>query len=266
MTNMEPYFSGAQLYGDDFDQEQIDDWFVDEQEGYAELGAAEHGSVDSYFYHSLNQFHGFRHLPPMRYRHALGLGSAYGAEFLPLIDRIEKLTILEPSQQLRSSEIAGLPIEYVDPAASGSMAFPDETFDLVLSLGVLHHVPNVSHVIREIGRVTTPGGVALVREPVISMGDWRTRRPGLTLRERGIPSKILDRAFESARFEILHQSPCIFPTTRILNKYGWGVGNPKGVKLDSLLCRLTDWNRRYHATNRWHKVRPSSRFYVLQKH
>ena len=41
MDDIEEYLSGRTLYGDDFTRAQIRDWFADEREGYATLGAAD---------------------------------------------------------------------------------------------------------------------------------------------------------------------------------------------------------------------------------
>ena len=86
-------------------------------------------------------------------------------------------------------------------------------FALVTCFGVLHHIPNVSFVMSELGRVLEPGGVMLLREPVISMGDWRKPRRGLTKRERGIPLHLLQRIAVESGFEVIKQSLCMFPTT-----------------------------------------------------
>jgi len=43
-----------------------------------------------------------------------------------------------------------------------SLPFPDASFDLVYSHGVLHHTPDTSRTIREIYRVLSPGGRAVV--------------------------------------------------------------------------------------------------------
>jgi ubiquinone/menaquinone biosynthesis C-methylase UbiE len=47
-------------------------------------------------------------------------------------------------------------------ADAENLAFPDETFDLVYSHGVLHHTPETGKAIREIHRVLRPGGRAVV--------------------------------------------------------------------------------------------------------
>ncbi len=104
------YFSGDELWGDDFAAGQIAEWFDHEREGYANLGAARESSADSYGYHALNVAHGFQHLPDHRFSRVIGMGSGYGGEFLPIIDRIDRLTIIEPSASLRSHRLRGVPI------------------------------------------------------------------------------------------------------------------------------------------------------------
>lgn len=43
-----------------------------------------------------------------------------------------------------------------------SIPFPDDTFDLVYSNGVIHHTPNTLNVVKEINRVLKPGGRAII--------------------------------------------------------------------------------------------------------
>ena len=210
------YLSGEKLYGDDFSIDEIEKWFADEAEGYAGLGAKEKESY-KYIYHELNKQLGFRFLKDRRLNRALGIGSAYGEEFEPLSEQIEKITILDPSNAFSSvQEIAGTPCEYVKPVSSGNMPFESHSFDLVTSLGVMHHIPNVSHVIGECYRCLNDGGYMLLHEPVTSMGDWRKPRRGLTKRERGIPLELLDKIVQKQGFKIRHRTLCKFPVVPMI--------------------------------------------------
>ena len=257
------YLSGDRLYGDDFQLDQLEAWFADEREGFANLGGdAEDASdgEDDYVFQTLNIHHNFRYLPDGPLGDALGLGAATGDELLPLADRLRSVTILEPSMQLRAERVGTLPIAYRDPHPSGDMPFDDESFDLVTCFGVLHHIPNVTKVVSEVHRVLRPGGYFVVRETVHSMGDWRHPRRGLTKRERGIPRPIYERIMRE-HFNVLHVSWCDFPLWQ-----RWGnLRRTFDVRLDSVLARSFAWNYRYHATNGFQKIRPRSRAMVLQR-
>jgi len=264
------YLSGERLYGDDFSQEQIAEWFEDEREGYADLGAAD-GDGSGYSYHQLNVRHGFRHLPVgRRFRHAIGVGSAYGTEFEPIADRLDSLTILEPSDQLVSARPIGgtLRPSYVKPDVTGIMPFPDATFDLAVCLGTLHHIPNVSTVLAEMGRVIEPGGYALIREPIVSMGDWRNKRKaGVTKRERGIPLTLFREMVTSAGFAIESSQVCVFPA---MSRLGRALGHPQYnsaflTAVDQVASVVTRPLYRYHAASTWQKVRPTSLFIVARR-
>ncbi len=213
------YLSGAQLYGDDFTPEQIAEWFEDEREGYSNLGSAS-GDGSGYGYHQLNIHHGFRHLPEgRRFRHALGVGSAFGAEFEPIVDRLDAVTVLDPSDQMVSTTIGGkLPTSYVKPAPTGILPFPDATFDLVVCLGTLHHISNVSTVLAEMGRVVEPGGYALIREPIVSMGDWRRPRRDSPSVSGASHWPCFGEMVTAAGFTIEGSRYCCFPATSRLGK------------------------------------------------
>ncbi len=257
---------GKKLYGDDFTPEEVDAWFREEQEGFYNLGAKDRTSY-RYLYHALDWMHGFSVLPWKSFRHVLGIGSAYGDEFLPIASGVSRITILEPSDGFVVKEIGGTTVEYVKPAPNGRMPFADGSFDLITCLSVLHHIPNVSVVIGEIFRCLEPGGFALIREPMVSMGDWRQPRKGLTKRERGIPLPLLRKMISQAGFQVLRESSCVFPLltrlnyvlkTSIFNSRFWTYA-------DAVVSRLTVCPERYHLARWYHKLHPQVAFFVLQK-
>ncbi len=57
--------------------------------------------------------------------------------------------------------LRGLKGEFVHHDAE-TLPFPDDTFDVVYSNGVIHHTPHTEQVVREIHRVLKPGGKAIV--------------------------------------------------------------------------------------------------------
>lgn len=266
-AGMEVYFSGRKLYGNDFSQDQIDAWFADEADGYFNLTQSDGNGGYAYGYHALNRKHGFSRLPQKRFAHVLGVGSAYGEELKPILACCDRVSILEPSDGFKSTELNGVPINYVKPIASGDVPFGSNSLDLITCLGVLHHIPNVSKVVSEFYRVLKPEGYVVLREPIISMGDWRKPRTGLTKRERGIPLPVLRGFLEQSGFRVTSERKCMFSLTSRLRHAVPGpvFNNTAIVLLDAALSALPIWPRVYHARNALQKLRPTSVYYVLQK-
>ncbi len=265
--NIQAYLAGNKLYGDDFDAARIARWFADEAEGYANL-AAPAPDVYQYYYHALNQRYGYRFIQNQSFKHVLGMGSAYGDELLPIKEQIERITIVDPSDTFSlTDKFSDVPFNYVKPSIEGDMQFSDNTFDLITCFGVLHHIPNVSHVINECYRCLEPGGAMLLREPIVSMGDWRQPRTGLTKHERGIPPKLLHSMIKDAGFSVQNRQLCMFAPIALLSaKAGISPYNNAVVTtLDAWASKTMSWNQRYHRTSFFSKLAPSSAFYVLQK-
>lgn len=260
------YLSGEALYGDDLSADGIRAWYDDEAEGYADLGAWDR-STYSYSYHALNRRHLFRHIPGVEFDHALGFGSAYGDEFLPLRHRVRRITILDPSERFSHGDVGGVPTRWVRPHPSGDIEFESGSFSLATCLGVLHHIPNVSHVLKEIVRTLAPGGYFALREPIVSMGDWRKPRPGLTRHERGIPLDLLFEMVRATGAVVVASSLCDFPLTRHLARpfVPQAFNSAVFTRLGEVLARAFRWNLRYHAERPWHKLRPCSVAVLLQK-
>lgn len=273
MTSIEAYLSGERLYGDDLTIEQIASWYEDEREGYAQLvehyGWAE--TEGRYAYHPVNVLYGYRHLPKnATFARALGLGSATGDEFLPILSRIGSIDILEPSEQLKRTELQGVRLHYHKPSVDGTMPFPDNYFQLQTCFSTLHHIPNVSYVMGELHRCLAPGGFLLIREPVHSMGDWRYPRPMLTKHERGIPLAFFRQRIAQLGFTVVRESLCLTMNSFLQRTIGKWLRRSLTeynayVYVDMVLSRLTAFNLHYHPKNLWQRIAPQSVFYVLQK-
>lgn len=263
----EKFFSGDLLYGDDFDQLQIDQWFKDEEHGYAEL----HGSDKEkhvYGYEELNVLHGFSRIEErVRFQHVLGFGSNFGDELVPVLARCEKITLLDSSDRFEVTDLKGVPVQYVIADPTGRINLPDASVDLITCFGVLHHIPNVSFVVKEFSRVLMPGGFILVREPITTMGDWRIRRRGLTLRERGIPREIFLKIFQGAGLTLKRVSDCYFPPwVRLCSKLGLFVFSHRIATLvDSAFSIVFRFNYSYHKHGILTRFAPASLFVVACK-
>lgn len=157
-------------------------------------------------------------------------------------------------------------MNYINPSIDGKLKIKSETFDLITCFGVLHHIPNVSLVFRELVRVLKKDDIILIREPIVSMGDWNYPRKGLTKRERGIPLNFFRKIIKENNLKIISEHKVLFPLTRRLN-FGKGeISNSRFVIwLDYLLSKLFFWNNKYHSKTFFDKLRPQSIFYVLKK-
>lgn len=270
---IEECLQGKLLYGDDYDYERIKKWFDEEKEGYSNLGTneLEKLSEDIYHYHNLNKLYGFPILESKtNLNKVLGIGSAGGHEFEPIKEKIDHLFILEPSSDLKQNTISGIEINYNSPNISGKMDYQDENFDLITSFGVLHHIPNVSFVISEIHRVLKPNGYFIVREPIISMGDWRHERKGLTKNERGIPVNVFKRIIEENNFDVISENYCFTLTTTINKIFGRFLKHPiyyyrPYLILDKIISNLLKNNVKYFTHNKFNKIYPQNVFFVLKK-
>lgn len=255
--------NGSALYGDDFNSVRIAEWFAQERRGYYDIAD---NAEYAYAYHALNRFHGFRLLEG-RYRRCLALGCARGDEILPIADRLDEIIAIEPAEPWWSSKIGNTPARYMAPQESGDIALKDLSVDLVTCFGVLHHIPNVTHVMSEIVRVMRPGAVFLLREPSSSMGDWRFPRPGMTKNERGISRHWVIATASGLGLEVVRAAHCDFgPIAKLLAPFKI---NPHSsmpiVAVDWVVSSLFGWNNRYWRRRLTDKFAPGSVFYVLRK-
>ncbi len=267
LTEIDECLRGHKLYGDDFTMQEIDAWFSDERQGYFNLSGAANKEQYEYGYHALNYRYGFSNLPDVSFSQVLGIGSAYGDELRPIIEKSKHIHILEPAEGFVVEDINGVPVTYSQPQPSGILPYENDQFDLITCFGVLHHIPNVTTVINEMYRCLKPGGYILIREPISSMGDWRKQRVGLTKRERGIPLHIFRKIILAAGFEVIKEQKCMFSLTSRLRYLLKGpvYNSNVAIWLDKIICKLPLWSNAYNPISIIHKLRPASVFYVVKK-
>jgi SAM-dependent methyltransferase len=259
--------TGETLYGDDFDETELRAWLADEEKGFYNLVSdIDPGLAVADDHRAMNRFHGAM-LADRRYPVTLMLGCADGTDLIGLGIETDRVIAIEPAREWWRDAIGGIPAEYRAPAPDGAIDLPDASVDLVVCLGVLHHVPNVGRVIGELARVLRPGGRMIVREPMVSMGDFRQPRPGLTARERGIPRALMRRFHQQAGLRILDERPCAMMVVyKGLLRLGiQPYTRPWAVRLDDFLGRLAAPFARYSRSRPWHKLAPSSLAVFSQK-
>jgi SAM-dependent methyltransferase len=99
----------------------------------------------------------------VRGKRVLEIGLGQGAESEGLVRRGARWTGIDLTAEAvhRVSlrlELHGLPYEGIAQASATAMPFADDSFDLVFSHGVLHHIPDIIAAQAEISRVLRPGG------------------------------------------------------------------------------------------------------------
>jgi ubiquinone/menaquinone biosynthesis C-methylase UbiE len=107
----------------------------------------------------IHDFAGFAHSAGKR---VLEIGVGMGADYLEWLRAGAQASGVDLSsasieRAKRRSELAGYTPD-LRVSDAEHLPFPDNTFDIVYSYGVMHHSPNTLQCIREARRVLTPGG------------------------------------------------------------------------------------------------------------
>ena len=100
-------------------------------------------------------------------RKILEVGVGAGTDFLQWVRAGAKAHGVDLTEEAvehvrRRLGVYGLSAEEIRVADAENLPFPDNTFDLVYSWGVIHHSPDTVKALEEIIRVTRPGGTAKI--------------------------------------------------------------------------------------------------------
>lgn len=274
MVPSKEYLSGEALWGDDLPLKGLEDWYASEKSGYYDLatkyysdGASFH-ETENYEYEALNHLHAFGYVEARHWDTCVALGCATGADVAPLSKAVDRYIAIEPAEKWWRSEIGGKPAEFFAPDIQGTMPVASETADLFVSLGVLHHIPNVSHVLRESARVLRKGGLLVLREPISSMGRWWEPRAGLTPNERGLPEGWLRRALRNSGYSVLRWRHCMFSPLSVLSgklKLSSPYRYRSFCLADWMFSEATAFNSTYYRPSFARKFAPGSVFVLARK-
>jgi ubiquinone/menaquinone biosynthesis C-methylase UbiE len=128
-----------------------------------------------------------------RDRKLLEVGCGIGVDSIQLARRGFEVTAvdltenaIQVAQQFASAR--GVTVDFRLGNAEG-LDFPDASFDVVYSFGVLHHTPDIERSVEEVRRVLRPGGTAYVmlyhRDSIVNLAHRLLRLPYESPRDRG---------------------------------------------------------------------------------
>ena len=166
-----------------------------------------------------------------------GLGTD-GAQFAKAGADYTGVDLTEAAIELarKRFELFGLPGKFQVVDAE-QLTFPDESFDVVFSHGVLHHTPDINASVREIHRVLRPGGRAIVMLYHRGSYNYRVgirvlRRAGAGLLKSDAGIKLIN-ALTGEPVDALQERAAMMGGTngemsadQLLNESTDGAGNP----------------------------------------
>lgn len=261
------YLNGESVWGDDLSEEEIALWYRDEEKGYYNLFVNYKKEVTGSDINEVHSHYGFSKIANQSIDVVLGLGSADGKEFLPIIDKVRELNIVEISEDFYKTRIGETRVKYIKPNIMGTLPFDDMKFDLIMASKVLHHIPNITYVCQELVRCLKPGGILLLTEPIVYMGGFEGTRTGLTLRERGIPIVFFDNLIRKNDMKIISRN---FYNHILFHKLLAHIGenrmlnSKRVIKIDEFLCRHAITSSKiYHTTNKFRRAFQASNVYLV---
>lgn len=177
-----------------------------------------------------------------RDRRVLEIGLGQGAESEQLIRRGARWSGLdltpESVDRVRARlSLRALPHVDLRQGSATAIPWPDDSFDIVFSHGVLHHVPDIAAAQAEIHRVLRPGGTLVAML-------YARRSLNYQVSIRVIRRAILAAAYPLRRTRLLRDAP---PILRAHLANAERVGLRRYLELDEFTHRNTDGPHNPHA-------------------
>jgi len=104
----------------------------------------------------------------MKFSSVLDIPCGTGAISLPILDRTEKLTLIDISSNMLSIAKNNIPTNSMDKVELLNGDFfeielPEESYDLIICLGLLAHVNSPEQLLKRITKLLKPGGLLIIQ-------------------------------------------------------------------------------------------------------
>lgn len=255
----------TKLIGDDFTQEERDRWY-DEEAAFHNQYVGGRTQEYPFFEHYSHLIFGLNHLLKDGLT-VLDFGCAEGLT-LSRMNKSFDYHGVDASESLLEYAKSRNPQSTFKPIGKDlNIPYPNGTFDLVLCFGVLHHIPQVSIVLKEFQRVLKPNGVAFIREPITDMKKLDGTRPGLSPNERGLPVDWMVQSCEAAGLKVENIQLCRFGPLNMLQSKLGAQWHPRLMTwLDKLVSRFYSPARaQYSRTQFVQKLAPNAAYFTVRK-
>ncbi len=258
------------LSGNDFNQEEIEKWYKEEEEYHNQFTGGRN-DADEYWsiYEEFNRRYAINdYVKLSRETRLLSFGCAEGSDTAKLYKEHKfRLFGLEPSEQLIRAFKKGFPeADIVKANTEGTIDYPSDFFDYIFCFGVLHHIPNVSFVLKEFHRVLKDDGIAIIREPICWMYSGDKRPEDLSPNERGIPVEFFREEFANLNFDVLKIKYSYYkPLMHFVRKSPYSWKFPALIyRMDNILSMIPS-RKNYFSRNLSDRFNAGCAYYVIKK-
>lgn len=118
-------------------------------------------------------------IAPVEGREVLDVGCGHGRLCAALCRRGARMSAIDPEASAIAAARAAAPGARVEQAGAEAMPFADESFDAVVALNSLHHVPgkHLEAALAGMARVARAGAPVVIVEPLAEGSYFETMRP-----------------------------------------------------------------------------------------
>lgn len=273
----EDIIEGKKLAGDDIAVSQLLSWYKEEEEFFNNKETKQYAlnTEKDYFYEYLRSLQFklpkiFKNESLIKTLKILCIGPGDGEEVRVIKNlNTKNLIFIESSpdfidilkKKFNSSK-------FLKSNPMGDFDLKNNSIDVVICYSVLHHIPNVSKILKECYRVLNENGTLLIREPCSSMGDWKNPNRKCSPNERGISKNWMCNQLKQIGFSKIKFWPIAFlPLSKIFKVIGFQsiITSSFYFYLDLFFSIIISFNNKYFRKSNFEKLAPSAFFYEIKK-